>query len=68
MELAILRELQARGRFFWEVFPGAKASDERLRQREQIEQNERIGARRSPPATMAGPEDKQPDPAYASEE
>jgi hypothetical protein len=24
MELDVLRELQERGRFFWEMFPGAK--------------------------------------------
>jgi hypothetical protein len=65
MELAILRELQERGRFFWEMFPGAKASDEWQRQREQVEQSEKIGARRSAVATMGSPEDKQPDPTNA---
>jgi hypothetical protein len=65
MELAILRELQERGRFFWEMFPGAKASDEWQRQREQVEQNEKIGPRRSVPATMDGPGDTQADRAKA---
>ena len=40
MELDILRDLQDRGRFFWEMFPGAQASDEWHRQRGQIERNE----------------------------
>jgi hypothetical protein len=61
MELAILRELQERGRFFWEMFPGAKASDEWQRQREQVEQNEKIGPRRSAPATMDGSGDNRAD-------
>jgi hypothetical protein len=33
-----LRELQNRGRFFWETFPGAKASDEWTRDRDRSEQ------------------------------
>jgi hypothetical protein len=28
MDLEALRELQQRGRFFYEMFPGAKASEE----------------------------------------
>jgi hypothetical protein len=50
MELDILRDLQDRGRFFWKIFPGAKASDEH-RQRGQIERNEEKAAGgRSAPA------------------
>lgn len=48
MELDVLRELQERGHFFWEMFPGADASDEWLRRREQIELNETTGGRQSP--------------------
>lgn len=44
MELDILRDLQDRGRFFWEVFPGAQASDDWHRQRGQIEQHEEKAA------------------------
>jgi hypothetical protein len=33
MELDVLREVQERGRLFWEMFPGAKASDAWQRQR-----------------------------------
>jgi hypothetical protein len=40
MEPDVLQELQRRGRFFYEIFPGAKASDEWLRQRDQLEQTE----------------------------
>lgn len=36
----VLRELQKRGRFFWEIFPGAKAADEWQRRREQLERLE----------------------------
>jgi hypothetical protein len=37
MDLETLRELQQRGRFFYEMFPGAKASEEWLRHRDQLE-------------------------------
>ena len=52
MELDILRDLQNRGRFFWEMFPGAQASDEWYRQRGEIERNEETaaGGRSSRPA------------------
>jgi hypothetical protein len=52
MALDILRELQERGRFFWEMFPGAKASDERQRQRKQSERNEKTASGRSSPADI----------------
>ena len=37
MDLETLRELQQRGRFFYEMFPAAKASEEWLRHRDQLE-------------------------------
>jgi hypothetical protein len=54
MELDVLRELQERGRFFWKMFPGAKASDEWQRQREQIEWNEKTARGPSSPAAVDG--------------
>ena len=48
MQLDVLRELQRRGRFFYEMFPGAKASDAWQRQREEHEQGE-MGFRCSRP-------------------
>jgi hypothetical protein len=44
MELDVLREVQDRGRFFWEMFPGAKASDAWQRQREQMERKEKTAS------------------------
>jgi hypothetical protein len=38
MELEVLREFQRRGRFFYEMFPGAKASDGWQRHRDRMEQ------------------------------
>ena len=37
MQPDVLRDLQERGRFFWGMFPGAKASDEWQRQRDRLE-------------------------------
>ena len=37
MDAAMLRERQQRGRFFYEMFPGAKASDEWQRHRDRME-------------------------------
>jgi hypothetical protein len=46
MEPEVLRELQGRGRFFWEMFPGAKASNDWQRQSEQLERDEKsVGGR-----------------------
>ena len=59
MELDVLRELQERGRFFWEMFPGAKASVEWQRQREQIEWNEKTASGRSSPAAVDGDKEAQ---------
>jgi hypothetical protein len=63
MELDILRDLQDRGRFFWEIFPGAQASDEWHRQRGQIERNEEkaAGGQSSPPAAVDDPGEKKAD-------
>jgi hypothetical protein len=55
MEFDILRDLQDRDRFFWEMFPGAKASDEGHRQRGQIEQNEEKAAGGRSPAAGDDP-------------
>jgi hypothetical protein len=58
MELGILRDLQDRGRFF-EMFPGAKASDAWHRQRGQIKRSEEKAAGgRSSPAAVDDPGEK----------
>jgi hypothetical protein len=46
MNLDLLRELQSRGRSFYEMFPGAKASDAWQRQRNEREQREMATGRR----------------------
>jgi hypothetical protein len=51
MNLEMLRELQQRGRFFWEMFPGAKASDEWQRHRDQMERERQHRARSLPSDT-----------------
>lgn len=51
MDLETLRELQRRGRFFYEMFPGAKASEEWQRQRDQMEREQEHNPRSSPSAT-----------------
>jgi len=51
MDLETLRELQQRGRFFYEMFPGAKASEEWLRHRDQLEHEHADHSRSSPAAT-----------------
>ena len=40
MQLEVLSELQRRGRFFCEMFPGAKVSYEWERQRELLDERE----------------------------
>jgi hypothetical protein len=69
MELDILRDLQERGRFFWEMFPGAQASDEWHRQRGQIERHEEkaAGGQSSPPAAVDAPGEKTADTLVQSE-
>ena len=64
MQLDVLCELfQRRGRFFYEMFPGAMASDAWQRQRDQHEHSEMSpGSRRSqseagPSTTRTGTED-----------
>jgi hypothetical protein len=64
MELDVLRELQARGRFFWEMFPGAGASDAWQRQHEQIERNEKTAGGESSPA-VNDPGEKEAETAVA---
>jgi hypothetical protein len=51
MDLETLRELQQRGRFFYEMFPGAQASEEWLRHRDQLEREHPHRSRSSPAAT-----------------
>ena len=51
MDLETLRELQQRGRFFYEMFPGAKASEEWLRHRDQLERQHAHHSRLLPAAT-----------------
>ena len=57
MEANELRELQNRGRFFWEGFPGAKASDEWTRDRDRSEElvqhMHRPGGRPADPSTAS---------------
>jgi hypothetical protein len=65
MELDVLRELQARGRFFWEMFPGAKTSDAWQRQREEIERNEKTAGGQSSPVAVDDPGDKEAAAAVA---
>ena len=54
MEPEVLRELQGRGRFFWEMFPGAEASDDWQRQSEQLERDEKSDGGRPPVADGSG--------------
>jgi hypothetical protein len=62
MEFDILRDLQDRGRFFSEMFPGAKASDEWHRQRGQIKRyEEKAAGGRSSRAAGGDPEEKEAD-------
>jgi hypothetical protein len=49
MELETLQELQRRGRFFYEMFPGGKASEEWERHRDQLEREKE--RKRSVPST-----------------
>ena len=60
MDLETLRELQQRGRFFYEMFPGAKAAEEWLRHRDQLER-EHGHHSRSSPATATTPTEKSSD-------
>jgi hypothetical protein len=46
-----LRELQDRGRFFYEMFPGAKAADEWKRDRDRVDEGDHA-KNASKPATM----------------
>jgi hypothetical protein len=62
MEHDVLRTLQERGRFFWEMFPGATVSDEWQRQRKQIERNEKTGGGRSSPAAERGSGETEAEP------
>ena len=57
MQLDVLRELQRRGRFFYEMFPGAEASDAWQRQRDQHEQGEMALRQRS---SRPGADDRPP--------
>ena len=59
MQLEVLRELQGRGRFFWEMFPGAKASNDWQRQSEQLERDEKSAGGRPPVVDGSG--EKEPE-------
>ena len=65
MEHDVLRTLQERGRFFWEMFPGAKASDAWQQKREQIERNEKTVGGQSSPAAVNDPGEKDSETAVA---
>ena len=47
MDAGLLRQLQDRGRFFYERFPGAAAAEEWKRQRERAEVEEAARTRES---------------------
>ena len=51
MQPEVLRELQKRGRFFYEMVPGAKVSDEWQRHRDELEERELATSSLSPKAT-----------------
>jgi hypothetical protein len=52
----VLRDLHQRGRLFYEMFPGAKASDEWQRQRNLIDEGELANSSPSSTITPDGPE------------
>ncbi len=54
MDFDVLRDLQARGHFFWQLFPGAQASDKWQRQ-QQIERSQKAGSHRPSAFAPAGP-------------
>jgi hypothetical protein len=58
MQLEVRRELQKRGRFFYEMFPGAKASEDWQRQRDLLDERE---AEASPSSTVTA-DDLRKDP------
>ena len=60
MEFDVLRDLQDRGRFFWEMFPGAKASDEWQRQRKRTEEKAARG--RTSPTAVDDPGERRTTP------
>ena len=55
MQPEVLRQLQQRGRFFYEMFPGAKASDDWQRQRDLMDERELARSSRSSKTTADGP-------------
>lgn len=59
MQREALRELQRRGRFFYEMFPGAKASEDWQRQRDLLDEREVAGA--APSSTVIA-DDVRKDP------
>ena len=56
MQPDVLRELQQRGRLFYEMFPGAKASDEWQRQRDLLDERELAKSSPSSQVTAEAPE------------
>jgi hypothetical protein len=63
MDLDRLREFQRRGRFFSDMFPGAKASEKWLAHRDQLERDHERPGRWSPAATTNEPTEKSSDSA-----
>lgn len=61
MDFEVLGELQQRGRFFYEMFPGAKASDEWQRHRDQLDEREQAENPRSSPSVANDQEEKSSD-------
>ena len=60
MDLEMLRQFQQRGRFFYEMFPGAKASEEWQRHRDRLEREHEHHTRSSPSA-MNDPTERSSD-------
>jgi hypothetical protein len=57
MQLKVLRELQKRGRFFDEMFPGAQVSDDWQRQRDLLDMRELAGSSASSTSSADDPQE-----------
>lgn len=52
MDPDVLRDLEERGRFFWEMLPGAQAGDEWQRQRDRPARTEEQAHGQRPPDAL----------------
>ena len=57
MQLEVLRELQERGRFFYEMFPGAQVSDDWQRQRDLLDKHDLAGSSASSTISADDPQE-----------